>query len=78
MLERREFLGLTAAAAGIARSGLGAEHSPRHRAAPASTSVPIRPARSGPSARRCRPCIDRFAQNDGIDRDHDCVLHRRS
>ena len=30
MLERREFLGLTAAAAGIARSGLGAEHPPRH------------------------------------------------
>src|SRR5271157_1361066 len=67
MLERREFLGLTAAAAGIARSGLGAEHSPRHRAAPAFTSVPIRPARSGPSARRCRPCIDRFSTHDDFD-----------
>ncbi len=33
----------------------------------ASTSVPIRPARSGLSAMRCRPCIDRFSPHDGFD-----------
>ena len=44
----------------------------------ASTSVPIRLARSGPSARRCSPCIDRFSPHDGFDpRAGGSEVHRR-
>src|SRR5271166_5285634 len=44
----------------------------------ASTSVPIRPARGWPSARRRRPCIDRFSPHDGFDpRAGGSEVHRR-